>query len=158
MTHRHWGPADYQSPHWRGVRQAAFERSDGLCQFCGMAEATEGHHLEYREPADMRPGMVTGLCGLCHAMATSIRSLARVLANKHPGVAWAEAATAIQESMPGILAAVSERLAESNPQLTAQDHSEPPRGTIGQRPRSGESAADYSDRPLGRPKPRRFYG
>ena len=78
VIYRRWTEADYATPEWRKVRAEAAGRSGGLCQCCGFAPGTDGHHLEYRAPEYMKSDMVTWLCPLCHELATEIRRLVGV--------------------------------------------------------------------------------
>ena len=66
---------NYFHPTHRAARSKAFERSDGLCQSCGLREATEGHHwaISYPKEEDMTANDLTALCWICHLIATTIR-------------------------------------------------------------------------------------
>lgn len=66
---------DYQHKQYRASRAQAFERSDGLCQYCGQFPATEAHHwrMQYKPPSETTPDELTALCSLCHELATSMR-------------------------------------------------------------------------------------
>ena len=60
------------------ARQKAKDRSYGMCQFCGLAEAEEAHHWEY--PKYTRESKVsadhfTALCKSCHQIATYVRRM-----------------------------------------------------------------------------------
>ena len=74
MRHHRWTARDYRSPHWRRVRAEARARTDGLCQFCGTVEGTEGHHLRYQRPELQEARWVVWLCTVCHDVATALRS------------------------------------------------------------------------------------
>ena len=62
-------------PRFRVARARAFERSKGLCQLCGRAAATDGHHwaVHYPSDADLGADDITALCRVCHATATAYR-------------------------------------------------------------------------------------
>ena len=74
MSDHHWTAADYRSAHWRKVRAEAAARTEGLCQFCGLREGTDGHHLRYMKPSEQTADWVVWLCRDCHQVATAIRS------------------------------------------------------------------------------------
>ena len=51
-------------------------RSGGVCQFCGMQPAAEGHHWEfwaYKPEAETTGDDLIALCDVCHEIATTIR-------------------------------------------------------------------------------------
>ena len=73
MAHHRWTSRDYQSSHWRKVRIEAAARTEGLCQFCGLVEGTDGHHIRYQKPSEQEARWVTWLCRGCHDVATAIR-------------------------------------------------------------------------------------
>ena len=67
--------------HWKRCRAEAAARTDGLCQFCGLREGTEGHHLKYVRPELQEARWVVWLCSDCHDVAdgaTQERIRARV--------------------------------------------------------------------------------
>ena len=74
-----WGPSDfdYSHPAFRSARKEAIERSDGMCQFCGLAEATDAHHWappgSYPAAEDTLAKDLTAVCSDCHHVATAIR-------------------------------------------------------------------------------------
>ena len=57
------------------ARAEAFNRSKGVCQLCGSASATEGHHwaTQYPKEFEMTGDDLTALCDLCHLIATTLR-------------------------------------------------------------------------------------
>ena len=71
--HHHWVAADYRSVHWKRCKAEAAARTDGLCQFCGLREGTEGHHLKYVRPELQEARWVVWLCSDCHKTATALR-------------------------------------------------------------------------------------
>ena len=66
---------DYQHSQYRTARTQSFQRSDGLCQYCGQVPATEAHHwrMQYKPASETTPDELTALCSLCHELATSLR-------------------------------------------------------------------------------------
>ncbi|MYC36242.1 MAG: hypothetical protein F4X66_04940 [Chloroflexi bacterium] len=73
MTKRKY---DYFHTQHRAARAQAFARSDGVCQFCGMRDANEGHHWEfwsYKPEKDTTADDLTALCVVCHEIATNLR-------------------------------------------------------------------------------------
>ena len=73
-------PFDYQHPAFRRARDQAFERSGGVCQFCGLEEAEHAHHWSgymerhYKPPEETKPEDLTALCSACHRIATAIKA------------------------------------------------------------------------------------
>ena len=59
--------------HWKRCKAEAAARTDGLCQFCGLREGTEGHHLKYVRPELQEARWVVWLCSDCHKTATALR-------------------------------------------------------------------------------------
>ena len=41
---------NYSHSTFRDARERAFTRSNGVCQFCGLAPAEQGHHWAIRYP------------------------------------------------------------------------------------------------------------
>ena len=66
---------DYWHPVYRAARKGAIARSSGMCQLCGLSNATETHHWAVRYPVeeDTTSDDLTALCDGCHDVATSIR-------------------------------------------------------------------------------------
>ncbi len=66
---------------YRRARAAAFKRSKGLCQHCGLRPAVEAHHyaLKYPDDGTVTADDLTALCLLCHWSATFRRALDRVM-------------------------------------------------------------------------------
>jgi hypothetical protein len=56
-----------QSQHWRSLRLIALERDNWLCQSCKSAEATEVHHLTYKNLGNEPLEELTSYCRACHA-------------------------------------------------------------------------------------------
>lgn len=69
-------------PGYRRARLEAFQRSGGICQFCGLRPAEEAHHWSRRYPPDEKitADHLTALCRLCHRAATLRRLFARTQA------------------------------------------------------------------------------
>ena len=78
-------------PGFRRARRAAFQRSDGMCQLCGLFPAEEAHHWAWRYPADadITADDLTALCRPCHWVVT----LRRLTGRTQSGV-WFILATA----------------------------------------------------------------
>ena len=60
----------------RVARKEAFDRSNGVCQFCGLAPASEAHHHaypKYPREKDLSADDLVALCKPCHQTATYIR-------------------------------------------------------------------------------------
>ena len=66
-------------PGYRRARRAAFLRSGGMCQFCGLVRAEEAHHwaLRYPPDAEVTADDLTALCRFCHRLATFRRLFGR---------------------------------------------------------------------------------
>ena len=64
------------------ARRAAFQRSGGMCQLCGLFRAEEAHHWAWRYPADKKitADDLTALCRRCHWAATLLRLTGRIRA------------------------------------------------------------------------------
>ena len=75
LARRPWVAADYKHPAYLAARRDAFNRSAGLCQFCGLRPAEEAHHWDMRYPAPehMTGDRLTALCKECHHTATTAR-------------------------------------------------------------------------------------
>ena len=60
---------------FRVARAEALSRSGGVCQFCGQRPATDGHHWaeEYPPDSEISGDDLTGLCAICHTVATKMR-------------------------------------------------------------------------------------
>ena len=61
------------------ARLDAIERSNNICQFCGMHEATHAHHwaLSYPSGTEVTADDLTALCFICHDIATALRRFMR---------------------------------------------------------------------------------
>ena len=88
-----WAHKVVYGPGYRRARRAAFQRSGGVCQVCGLFPAAEAHHWAWRYPADadVTANALTALCRRCHRWATLLRLTGRAQA----GV-WFILATATQ--------------------------------------------------------------
>ena len=72
MSRSAYGPA------FQVARAAALTRSGGRCQFCGQRDATQAHHWVYpADPDALTADHLTGLCSLCHDLATTLRRFHR---------------------------------------------------------------------------------
>ncbi len=71
---------DYQNPIFLKARDQAFNRSGGICQFCGLEKAEHAHHWfgymerHYKPPEETKPEDLTALCSACHRIATAIKA------------------------------------------------------------------------------------
>lgn len=61
-----WYRAYLRSPEWRKKREAVLARDGHLCQSCGLAQATEVHHLSYEHAGDEPLFELVSVCGGCH--------------------------------------------------------------------------------------------
>ena len=67
---------DYNHPTYRAARALAFARSDGRCQFCGLALAEDAHHWakgRYKLPQNTAADDLIALCRMCHKLAGVMR-------------------------------------------------------------------------------------
>ena len=67
---------DIYGGYYPFARQEAINRSEGKCQFCGLANATQAHHWEfYHYPSgdEVTEDDLTALCWNCHSLATGLR-------------------------------------------------------------------------------------
>ena len=62
---------DMYGHSYRKARKKAFDRSAGVCQFCGQRNADEAHHWSY--PKHIEGRHLTALCKQCHWIATTMR-------------------------------------------------------------------------------------
>ena len=59
------------------AKKDALERSNHICQFCGLDKATHAHHwayFEYPSGEEVTEDDLTALCEPCHDLATGLRS------------------------------------------------------------------------------------
>lgn len=77
-----WARNAANGPGYWAARRIAFDRSDGICQFCGLYPAEEAHHWAFRYPADsdITADDLTALCRSCHWIATLRRVTGRARA------------------------------------------------------------------------------
>ena len=61
---------NYRHPTSRRSRDECFDRSDGICQGCGLDDAHEGHHWTYPPEADTTGNHLTAFCTYCHDIIT----------------------------------------------------------------------------------------
>lgn len=67
---------DVYGGNYPKAKRLAFARSGGICQFCGLQEAEEGHHwafYDYPSGEDVQGHDLTALCTPCHELATTMR-------------------------------------------------------------------------------------
>lgn len=63
---------DYlRSDVWSMRRQAVFRRAHGICEACGMAAATEVHHLTYNHVGREPLFELVAVCTECHEQITA---------------------------------------------------------------------------------------
>ena len=76
---------NYRHPQYLTARREAFDRSGGICQFCGQREAMSGHHwaIEYGPEEEVTPDSLTALCQPCHEVATAMRKFVRIGGSIH---------------------------------------------------------------------------
>jgi hypothetical protein len=55
-----------QSEYWKRIRLEVLERDRRLCQYCNMAEATEVHHLTYKNLGKEFLHELISYCRACH--------------------------------------------------------------------------------------------
>ena len=58
------------SDAWKAKRALVMRRCDGTCEGCGVAEATDVHHLHYRHLFNELLFELVGLCRKCHDRIT----------------------------------------------------------------------------------------
>lgn len=61
--------AHLRSPRWQSIRDRVFKRCNGTCEGCGLAIATEVHHLTYAHMGNELLWELVGVCRQCHAKA-----------------------------------------------------------------------------------------
>lgn len=55
-----------RSPKWALIRRGVMERSRGICEGCGFAQATQVHHLTYDRLGDEMLFDLVAICSPCH--------------------------------------------------------------------------------------------
>ena len=68
---------DAYGGNYPSAKKDALERSDHICQFCGLEKATHAHHwayFEYPSGKEVTEDDLTALCEPCHDLATGLRS------------------------------------------------------------------------------------
>lgn len=78
--------SDHQHPNYKKAKALAFERSKGVCQFCGLKKAEEAHHWHgyqdltgyknicYKPVEKIKGEDLTALCKDCHRIASAIKA------------------------------------------------------------------------------------
>ena len=121
-------------------------RTDGLCQFCGIARAIDGHHLRYDLPAsDLSSDWVTALCRTCHDMATMLRKTTRTV-TASSSVTDYYALAAFEAAGPAMMAALRSeltRLGETPHVHRVADQAKTLQGELPVEPRSTDRVADH---------------
>ena len=72
---------NYGHRTYRLARAQAIARSNGKCQYCGTADATQAHHWAYPNyppEVDTTPEDLTALCESCHEHATAFRRMQNI--------------------------------------------------------------------------------
>lgn len=67
---------DVYGGNFTKAKRFAIARSDGKCQFCGLREASDGHHWawpDYPSGEEVQGHDITALCKTCHELATMLR-------------------------------------------------------------------------------------
>jgi hypothetical protein len=54
------------SEKWRELRRRVLKRAGGICEGCGIDQATECHHLTYTHTGDEFLFELTAVCSQCH--------------------------------------------------------------------------------------------
>lgn len=72
-------------PEFRAVVRSVVERSGGVCELCGVNNATVPHHIKYCRWGDIDvPENILHLCDICHENAHTCQVCGRVaLKAKH---------------------------------------------------------------------------
>lgn len=74
----HKGPIVYQGWTQGKTRVAVQERSNGVCERCDLARATEMHHRKNRsQSGQWHPANILHLCSLCHVEITAEPEMSR---------------------------------------------------------------------------------
>jgi 5-methylcytosine-specific restriction endonuclease McrA len=58
--------AHLQTPKWKALRHRVMARANGVCEGCGMAQATDVHHLTYVRLGDEMLFDLVAVCRNCH--------------------------------------------------------------------------------------------
>ena len=76
---------NHRHPVYLEAREKAFDRSGGLCQFCGQQPAGEAHHWAQKYPPAHKTTAddLTALCVDCHFVATTLRRFTRAGGSRH---------------------------------------------------------------------------
>ena len=67
---------DVYGGNYQKAKRLAIARSGGKCQFCGLREASDGHHWawpDYPSGEEVQEHDITALCRTCHELATLLR-------------------------------------------------------------------------------------
>lgn len=67
---------DVYGGNYPKAKRIAFARSKGMCQFCGLRQAEEGHHWafhDYPSASRVKGDDLTALCKTCHQITTTMR-------------------------------------------------------------------------------------
>lgn len=67
-----WYNAYLASPEWAARRQAVMERDGWTCRACGMARATQAHHLTYAHVGCEPLFDLVAVCAECHDAITEM--------------------------------------------------------------------------------------
>jgi hypothetical protein len=63
----------YSSEKWARLRALVIERAGGLCEGCGVAPATQAHHLHYRTFGNEFLWDLRAVCRACHERVHGIQ-------------------------------------------------------------------------------------
>ena len=61
---------NHRHPIPQRARDECLERSDHLCQGCGLQDAVEAHHYRYPREEETTANHLTGFCTYCHDLIT----------------------------------------------------------------------------------------
>ncbi len=148
--HYQWSEQDYRSLHWQHTRQEAKARSEGLCQLCGLAEGTIGHHLRYDPPAEQNPGFVTWLCVLCNEIADQVRKWS-VDRYGNRLLAFADMMESFGKAVPELVEVLRRHYPPGarSESIRTNDHQPREKGQLTAGESSGFATSDHQERPKG---------
>lgn len=66
LDRQHYNDVYLHSAEWRGLRDKVLRRCKGVCEGCGVAPATEVHHLTYEHIRREFLWELVGTCDSCH--------------------------------------------------------------------------------------------
>lgn len=69
---KEWYEAYRKTPDWQIKRSKVLERCGGVCEGCGVQQATEVHHTTYAHVGNEMLWELAGVCGACHDLVTDL--------------------------------------------------------------------------------------